>query len=95
MWETIVNGFWIVVSGILALALICLVVYLVWKALEMNEAEREKAARIDPAKETKDLKFVGVSRWEMNMEVGRLLREDKKRQKRRRYDDYKRSVGFN
>lgn len=84
MRETIVNGFWITVSGILALIALCLVVFFVWKAMEMNEAEREKAARIDPAKETKDLKFTGVSRWEMDIEVGRLLREDKKRQARRR-----------
>lgn len=95
MWETIVNGFWIVASGILALIVICLVVYLVWKALEMEEADREKAARVDPAKETKDLKFAGMSRWEVGQTVGRLLREDKKRQKKRGYNDYKRSVGFN
>lgn len=82
MWAAIVNAFWIGVSGMLLLTAGCLVVYGVWKALDMNE--EEKAKRIDPVKETKDLKFTGMSKWESDQTINRLLREDKKRQARKR-----------
>ena len=82
MWETLVNGFWIVISGILLAMIISGIIAGVGMALELNAQEN---ARVRPEKELRELEFRGMSRWEVNRIVGKLLREDKRRARRSRY----------
>ena len=79
----VINGFWILASAILGLTAIVLSVYGIWKALEMRD-EDEQRTRSNREKEMKDLRFDGMSLFKMTMTTGRLLREDKKRQVKKR-----------
>lgn len=84
----VINGFWILVSAILGLSAIVLSACGIWKALEMKDEDeqRTKANReiANREKEMKDLRFDGMSLFEMTMTTGRLLREDKKRRAKKR-----------
>ena len=82
MWVEIVNVFWIVVSGMLFLMLICTVGYGVWKMAEMSEEDGAKRDAL--AKETKDLRFAEMSTWEIDLTITRLLYEDRKRRANQR-----------
>ena len=91
--SAVINGFWILVSAILGLSVIVLSAYGIWKALEMKEedeqrtkANREIANReiANREKAMNELRFDGMSLFEMTMTTGRLLREDKKRRTKKR-----------
>lgn len=86
--SAVINGFWILVSAILGLSVIVLSAYGIWKALEMKEEDeqRTKANReiANREKAMKELRFDGMSLFEMTMTTGRLLREDKKRRAKKR-----------
>lgn len=81
--SAVINGFWILVSAILGLSVIVLSAYGIWKALEMKE-EDDQRGRSNRENEIKELRFDGMSLFEMTMTTGRLLREDRKRRTKKR-----------
>lgn len=77
------QAFWIASSIILFLLFICGIAMLISTGSYIAENDREKQKSIF-AEEPK-LHFESCSRWEENMIVGRLLKEDRRRARRRRY----------
>lgn len=86
--SNVINGFWILVSAILGLSAIVLSAYGIWKALEMRDEDEQRTnvnrEIANREKGMKDLRFDGMSLFEMTMTTGRLLREDRKRRTKKR-----------
>lgn len=80
-FEAFVNGCWIVASVLLLVFIVLLVICIVYQALEMSEMEKER----ERVRESKDLEFDTLDAWEIDRVTRRLLREDKKRSKKRGY----------
>lgn len=75
-----INIFWMVLSILIAVALICAVTILVvfGHLLVQMDKQDVKMPNVE-----KDVRFDGPSRWEMELTTARLLREDKRRPRKR------------
>lgn len=75
-----INLIWMVSSILIAIALICAVAILVIFGYLLVQMDKQdvKMPNVD-----KDVRFDGPSRWEMELTTARLLREDKRRPRKR------------
>lgn len=75
-----INIFWMALSILIAIALICVLAILVIFTVLLVDMDRQDVKKPNVEK---DVRFDGPSRWEMEMTTARLLREDKRRPRKR------------
>lgn len=75
-----VNILWMAMSIILAIALICVVGILIVFGYLLVQMDKEDVKKPNVEK---DVCFDGPSRWELELTTARLLREDKRRPRKR------------
>lgn len=75
-----INLFWLTLSILIAIALICVLAILVILIVLLVDMDKQD---VKEPNVNKDVHFHGPSRWEMEMTTARLLREDKRRPRKR------------
>lgn len=75
-----VNVFWMALSILITIALICAVGILIVFGYLLVQMDKQDVKKPNVEK---DVRFDGPSRWEMELTTARLLREDKRRPRKR------------